>query len=191
MVPDLRPHNAVDLRLKANDIRSTHFLEFLRDNIFSVEQPERPFENSQLMSIILFTYYPDHREKKRLGFEARLENITPDHRVFFRQLSDPFPCDLRLWRRVELDVLPPVRAFCHDREIQVIDMSGGGAHIILRDNDCHAPANQTEVEMKFIFEDSEATLKSEITRQWTDPAGRKHVAVKFNDPKDIRKSIYK
>ncbi len=190
MIPDLKPKEAIHLRLTGNDVRPSCFIEFLRDDLIAIEQTKPAIDNSLIMSVIFFTYCPDDENGKRLGFEARIETITPDHRIFLRQLSDPFTCDLRLWRRVRLDRIPRVRAFCHDREIQVIDISAGGAHIVLRGDDCDAPASETLVAMKFIFEKGEILMEGKVLRQWTDPAGTRHVAVQFVDPKDIRKMIY-
>lgn len=191
MIPDLTAQKEIHLRLSGNDIRSARFLEVLQDKLISIEQTAPPLAPSLLMSIVFFTYCPDNEAGKRLGFEARIETITPDHRIFLRQLSDPFPCDLRQWRRVRLDLLPPVRAFCHDREIQVIDLSGGGAHLALHDDDPNQPTIGATVPVKFIFEEGDVLIDAEIIRQWTDPAGMRHLGVQFTDPKDIRKMIYK
>jgi hypothetical protein len=190
MIPDLKPEDEIHLRLTGNDVRPSRFIEFLRDNLIATEQTRPAIDNSLLMSSIFFTYRPAAQNGTRLGFEARIETITPDHRIFLRQLSDPFLCDLRLWRRVRLDTIPLARAFYNDLEIQIIDISAGGAHLVLRKEDCDVPAPGTVISIKFIFEKGEVPMDGKVQRQWTDAAGKRHIAVEFIDPGDIRKMIY-
>jgi hypothetical protein len=190
MVPNLQPKDEIYLRLKGNDIRCSYFLEFLRDHLIAIEQTKPAIDQGHLTSVIFFTYCPAAENGKRLGFEARIETMTPDDRIFLRQLSDSFACDLRLWRRVRLDLIPPVRAFCHDREIQVIDLSCGGAHIVLQADDCGTPAPGTTVTMKFVFKKGKVLTQGEVLRQWTDLTGKRHFAVHFADAEDIKEMIY-
>lgn len=191
MMPDLKPQDDIHLRLTGNDVRPSCFLEFLRDNLIAIEQTQPVIDNSRLMSVVFMTYCAATEKEKRMGLEARIETITPDYRIFLRQLSDPFTCDLRLWRRVRRDLIPRIHAFCHDQEMQVIDISGGGAHIVLQGDDGSAPASGTIIEMKFVFEKGVVMMQGEVLRQWNDPAGKEHTAVKFIAPKDIQKMIYK
>lgn len=179
MALNIKAKDEICLRLSENDVRRSHFIEHLRDNMIAIEQTEPAMDNHRLMSIIFLTYCPKKQKKQRLGFQARIENITPDHLIFIRQLTTPFICDLRLWPRIHFDMLPKISAFCHDQEIQVVDVSGGGTHVVFNENDCAAPPIGTIVPMKFFFKDGKTTLEGEILRQWTAPTRMRHVAVRF------------
>jgi len=179
MALNIKAEDEICLRLSENDVRRSHFIEHLRDNMIAIEQTEPAIDNHRIMSIIFLTYCPKKQKNQRLGFQARIENITPDHLIFIRQLTTPFICDLRLWPRIHFDVLPKINAFCHDQEIQVVDVSGGGTHVVLRENDCAPPQIGTIVPMKFVFKDGKTNLKGEILRQWSAPTRIRHVAVRF------------
>jgi len=185
----IEPKTEIYLRLAINDIRPSHFTELMSNNLFAIEQTMPLIENHAINSLVLITYCMDGTNN-RLGIEARIESITPDYRIILRKLSEPVTCDLRICPRIRLDLLPGVRAFCHDKEIQVVDVSGGGAHMILRGRDCEAPEIGAIVQMKFIFENGEANVDSEILRKWSDLTDKTHVAVKFISQNDIQKLIY-
>ena len=136
------------------------------------------------------TYKAPADNTGRLGFKARIQEITSDYRIILQKLNDPELCDLRAWPRMRLDLLPNVRAFYHDKEIQVIDISGGGTQIILQKNDCTAPEIGTIVNLKFIFEKGEAITDGEILRKWKDHCKRDHVAIKFCGDYNIAQFIY-
>lgn len=191
MFLDIQPKDEIYLRLMENDVRSSHFIKFLEEDLIAVEQTQPAIDNGALMSLIFFTYCPKKQKNQRLGFQARIEDITPDHQIFIRQLTKPFICDLRLWPRIHFNVLPKINAFCNDQEIQVVDVSGGGTHLVLRENDPAPPAVGSLVEIKFIFEEGETTADGKILRLWTDPKGLRHVDVKFIGEPEIRNFIYK
>jgi len=190
MIPDLKPKNEIHLRLTENDVRPSCFLEFLRDNLIAIEQTKPAIDHSRLMSIIFLTYRPDAGKEKRMGFEARIETITPDHRIFLRQMSDPFFCDLRQWRRVRRDVMHEGRAFYQNHEIQIIDISGGGARLAWHEEDYDAPSPGTLIAIKFIFAKGEILMEGEVLHQGTGSTGKRHISVKFVNPQDVRKMIY-
>jgi hypothetical protein len=190
MALDIQAKDEIYLRLAAHDVRRSHFIEFLPDNLIVIEQTNPGIDNHWLLSTIFFTFCPGGQKTHRVGFNVRIETITPDYRIFMTKLSEPVPCDLRFWPRIRLDLLPGVRAFCHEQEIQVIDISGGGTHVVLRENDCATPPIGTIVQMKFIFENGEETMDGEVLRQWVDPTGTRHVAVKFVGQHNIQKYIY-
>lgn len=188
---DIHPKDEIQLRLREEDVRLSYFVKFLDEDRVVVEQT-RPFmDNSVLMSLIFFTYCPDKQKNQRLGFQARIESITPDHRIIIRQMTRPFICDLRLWPRVHFDMLPNAQAFCRDKEIQVVDVSGGGTQLVLRPNDSVSPAIGCLVAIKFIFDKGETTADGKILRLWTDSKGSRHVEVKFIGQPEIRDFIYR
>lgn len=191
MILDIRPNDEIYLRLTADDVRRSNFIKFLDDGRIVVEQTDPPIVNSVLMSLIFFTYCSEKQKNQRLGFQARIENITPDHHIFLRQFTKPFVCDLRLWPRVSFDVLPKIRAFCGDEEIHVVDISGGGTHLVLPESDSSSPAVGSFVQVRFIFEKGETTADGKILRSWTDQQGFRHVEVNFLGQPDIRSFIYK
>jgi hypothetical protein len=191
MVLDIRPKDEIYLRLMADDVRRSYFIEFLDENRVVVEQTQPIMDNAALMSLIFLTYCPVEKKNQRFGFQARIESITPDHRIIIRQLTPPFICDLRLWPRIHINVLPDMRAFCYDQKIQVVDVSGGGTHLVLRKDDSVSPEVGSLVEIKFIFEKGETTADGKILRLWTDPEGLRHVEVKFIGEPEIRNFIYK
>lgn len=191
MILDIQPKDEIYLRLMENDVRRSYFIKFLDDNRIAVEQTQPAMDSAALMSLIFFTYCPEKQRNQRLGFQARIESITPDHLIFIRQLTPPFICDLRLWPRIHFDVLPKINAFYDDQEIQVIDVSGGGTHLVLRENDSAPPAVGSLVQINFIFETGETTADGKILRLWTDPEGLRHVEVKFIGQPEIRNYIYK
>jgi len=98
--------------------------------------------------------------------------------------------DLRAWPRVRLDLLPSVRAFCHGKEIQVIDLAPGGAHVILRSDESEVFEIGTILQMKFVFDKNEVSVGGEIMRKWKDTSQRDHIAIKFHDNNNINQFIY-
>jgi len=180
----------LDLRLDKNDVRKTQLNQIISNDVIATEQTSPSFNNSHLNRIIIVTYKAPGENTGRLGFEARIEKITEDYQIILRRLNEPAPCDLRVWPRVRLDSLPGVRAFCQDREIQVVDISGGGTHVILRNDDCQQPSPGSAVSMKFIFPNGEVTVEGEILRSWNDSTQTKHVAIKFKDSHNISQFIY-
>ena len=98
--------------------------------------------------------------------------------------------DLRAWPRVRLDLLPNVRAFCHEKEVQVIDLAAGGAHVILRCDESDVSEIGTILQMKFVFDKGEVSVEGEILRKWKDTSQRDHIAIKFCGNNDIQKFIY-
>ena len=191
MLPDLRHGEEIQLRLSADDVRTSSFVKFLDENRMVVDQTRPAIDNSALMSLIFFTYRPDKRKKQRMGFQARIENITPDQRVFIRQLTRSFICDLRLWPRIQFDVLPNMHAFCRNREIKVVDVSGGGTRVVLDRDDPATPAIGSLVQIKFIFDQGETSADGQILRVWIDPNGLRHVEIKFLGQPEIRNFIYR
>lgn len=188
--PDLKGKDDIYLRFAGNDVRHSHFIEFLRDNLLVVEQSKPSVDSARLMSPSFFTYCMTSASSKRMGFEARIESLTPDHQIIIRQLSDPFGCDLRLWRRVRLDLIPGIRAFCQEVEVHIVDISAGGTHIVSRDKNEFLPSQGATVAIEFASSRGERLLEGEVIRQWDDPNGKKHAALQFRDAKDIRQLIY-
>ena len=101
-----------------------------------------------------------------MGFQARIESITPDSMLFIRQLTKPFFCDLRLWPRVQFDLLPEMQAFCGNRRLDIVNISGGGTHIVLHDDDPAAPEPGSLVKIKFIF-DKGRPPRGRMVRLWS------------------------
>lgn len=177
------------LRFDVGDIRKSQVHEILQNGLIAIEQPLPPVETTSLQRIITVTFKTP-QEKERCGFEVRIQEITADNQLILLKLNDPTPCDLRIWPRIRLDLLPDVRAFCHDKEIQVVDISGGGTHIILQKDDCAAPEIGTIVNLKFVFKNGEAVMEGEILRKWKDPCKRDHVAIQFRGNHGITQFIY-
>ncbi|MGV8056467.1 MAG: hypothetical protein AB2L12_00290 [Smithellaceae bacterium] len=186
---NIPPEEPIFLRFDVSDIRKSELHEILQNDLIAIEQPQPPIDATSLNRIIILTY-KDPQEKDRLGFEVRIQEITADYRVILLKLRDPAPCDLRVWPRIRLDLLPDVRAFCHDKEIQVVDISGGGTHIILQKDDCEAPEIGKIVNLKFVFEKGNAVIEGEVLRKWKDPNLRDHVAIKFHGNHNITQFIY-
>jgi len=190
MILDIKPNDEIYLRLSADDVRRSTLIALLDDDRVMIEQTNPPIDNSALMSMVFFTYCSEKQKNQRLGFQARIEKITADQQIFLRQFTKPFVCDLRLWPRVHFDVLPNLHAYCGDREIRVVDISGGGTHLVLQDDDSVSPAIGSFVQVKFIFEKGETTADGKILRAWTDQKGLRHVEVNFLGQPEIRKFIY-
>lgn len=87
--------------------------------------------------------------------------------------------DLRVWPRVRLDLLPSVRAFCHEKEVQVIDLTAGGSHVILRRHESDTYEIGTILQMKFVFDKGEVSVEGEILHKWKDTSQRDHATIKF------------
>ncbi len=178
------------LRLEGNDTRQSRIHKLLPDNLITIEQTKPPLEAQHIKRIILLSYREEGNEIRRVGFEARIRKINPDGLIVLQKMNDPAPCDLRVSPRIRLDLMPSVRAFCHEKEIQIIDMSAGGTHVVLRRDECGAPEIGTIVEMKFIFDKSEILMTGEIRRKWKDASQKDHVAIKFSDSNIISPFIY-
>ncbi len=190
MILDIRPNDEIYLRLTADDVRRSTFITHLDDGRVVIEQTNPPIDDSALRSLVFFTYCAEKQKNRRLGFQARIENITADQQIFLRQFTKPFVCDLRLWPRVHFDVLPELHAYCGDQEIKIVDISGGGTHLVLQDTDSASPAIGSFVQVKFSFEKGETTADGKILRSWTDGEGLRHVEVNFLGQPEIRKFIY-
>ncbi|MDD4357234.1 MAG: hypothetical protein PHN98_08275 [Smithellaceae bacterium] len=193
MTLEIKPKEIIFLRLAANDVRRSHFIEFLHDNLISIEQTTPPVDNHHLMAILFFTYCPGGQKKPRFGFEARIETITPDKRIFLRRLSEPFACDLRLWPRIRLDLRPVIYAYCQNQEFKIVDISGSSAHFTLPEDDCPSYKVGTIVQIRFVFESGETFADCEITRHWIDTTGKNHLAVQFigsNEVNDFIKNVF-
>ena len=191
MTLDIQPTDEVCLRIRENDVRRSHVVKFLSGNRIVVEQTAPLMENSASMSLIFFTYCTEKQKSKRLGFQARIENITPDNRIVVRQMTMPFICDLRLWPRVHFDVLQQVQAYCHNQEIRIVDISGGGTQLILRDGDDTVPSVGSLVTTRFTFENGETSADGKILKGWTDSDGQRHVSIQFIGKPEIRDFIYR
>lgn len=190
MISDIRPKDEIYIRLSADDVRRATFIGFLNDGRVAVEQTDPPLDDSALTSLVFFTYCPEKQKSRRLGFQARIESITADRQILLQQLTKPFVCDLRLWPRVQFNVLPKVHAYCGDQEIKVVDLSGGGTHLVLQNDDSASPAIGSFVQVKFIFEKGETTADGKILRAWNDQQGLRHVEVHFLGEPEIRRFIY-
>lgn len=187
---NILPNEEIFLRLNPKDVRKSQLREILPDDLIAIEQTQPPVESSHLNCIVLLTYKPHAEQTDRFGFEARIQEITADYRIIIHRLNDPSPCDLRIWPRIRLDLLPSVQAFYHDKEIQVIDISGGGTHIVLQEDDCAIPEISMIINMKFVFEKSEVTIEGKILRKWKDFFQRDHVAIQFQGNHNISQFIY-
>jgi hypothetical protein len=178
------------LRLEVKDVRKSQFCEILQDNLIAIEQTQPPLDPPHLQHTVLLTYKTHEESPGRLGFDARIEEFTADYRILMRQLSDPAPCDLRVWPRIRLDLFPEIKAFCQDKEIQVIDISGGGTHIIVQKDDCAALEIAMIVKMKFVFEKGEVAVEGKILRTWKDFFQKDHLAIQFQGNNNISQFIY-
>ncbi|MFO7570704.1 MAG: hypothetical protein R6W75_13000 [Smithellaceae bacterium] len=191
MAGDLRIKDEVSLRMGQDDVRLSRFIKFSGKNRIVVEQTRPAMDPSEIRSLIFFTYCTDKHKKERMGFQARIESMTPDNRIVIKQLSRSFVCDLRLWPRVHFNLLPHVRAYRQDQEIQVIDVSGGGTHLVLMDDGGEMPETGFLVQIKFIFDQGETTADGKIMRAWTDSEALRHVEVEFIGDPEISDFIYK
>ncbi len=178
------------LRLERNNILKSKIHAFLPDDLIAIEQTQPPLKADYINRIILLTYREAEDKTRRFGFEARIKKISSDNRIVLQKINDPSPCDLRIWPRIRLDLLPNVRAFCHEKEIQVIDISAGGTHIILHSNECEAPEIGTIVQMKFIFDKGTVLVEGKILRKWKDASQGDHVAIEFCSSNNIGQFIY-
>lgn len=190
MYPGVMPAEEIFLRFDLNDIRKSQLQEILHNDLIAIEQTLPPVEACHLNRIVLLTYKVPTANTGRLGFEVRIQEITSGNLVILHKLNDPAPCDLRRWPRIRLDLLPDVRAFCHDQEIQIIDISGGGTHAILQKDNCAAPEIGMMVNLKVVFEKGEVVMTGKILRKWKDSCQRDHVAIQFYGNHDINQFIY-
>lgn len=178
------------LRFDVNDVRQTKLIRIENGELFVIGQTNPPIDSTHLNKIILMTYKNPEGKSGRLGFEARIQTVTSGFGITLYKLNNPAPCDLRVWPRIRLDILPSVQAFCHGKETQVIDISGGGAHVILHADDCSSPEIGTIVSMKFIFEKGTVEVEGKILRKWQDKNLQNHFAIQFQGSYNIKQFIY-
>ena len=98
--------------------------------------------------------------------------------------------DQRVWPRVRFDLLPSVRAFCPEKEIQVIDLAAGRAHVILSCDESDASEIGTILQLKFVFDQGEVSVEGKIIRKWKDTSRRDHIAITFRGNNNINQFIY-
>jgi hypothetical protein len=180
----------IHLRLDKKDVRKSRIHELLTDDLIAVEQTQPFLEAKYVNHTILLTYREADNGNKRFGFEVKIREVDSNNKIVLQKLSNPAPCDLRIWPRIRLDLLPNVRAFCHDKEIQIIDISGGGAHMILHRDEYENPEVGKIVHIKFIFDKGEAVVEGEILRKWKDASQMDHVAIGFFDGNNIGYFIF-
>jgi limonene-1,2-epoxide hydrolase len=161
----------------------------LPNDYFAIEQTQPFIEKVYLNHIVLLTYQRITAKQGRWGFEVRIQAITSDSRIILHKLNDPAPCDLRMWPRIRLNLLPNIRAYCQEKESQVIDISSIGAHIILYEDDEEHEIGAV-VKMKFIFENGEIDIEGKMLRKWRDNYQRNHLVISFPDKKNINQFIY-
>jgi hypothetical protein len=185
----IKPGEELCLLLKGKDIRKSRLIQLLPNDYFAIEQTQPFIEKIYLNHIVLLTYQRITEKPGRLGFEARIQAITSDSRIILRKLNDPAPCDLRMWPRIRLNLLPNIRAYCQEKESQVIDISSTGIHIILYEGDEEHEIGAVD-KMKFIFENGEINIEGKILRKWRDNYQRNHLAISFPDKNNISQFIY-
>jgi hypothetical protein len=188
---NIEPGKEILLRLGENDIRKSQIHELLPNDFISIEQTQPPIQNVHLNHIVLFTYRSAAEKPGRFGLEARIQEVTADNRIILRKLNDPAPCDLRIWPRICLNLLPNIRAYCQEKESQVIDISSIGTHIILYEGDEKHDIGAV-VKMKFVLKNDELVIEGKILRKWKDSSRRVHVSIEFQGKHehDISKFIY-
>jgi hypothetical protein len=178
------------LRFDVNDIRSSRLYRIEEGDLFIIEQTNPPVEKVHFNRIVLLVYKNHGGKDGRLGFEARIQAIDTGGRITLHKLNDPAPCDLRVWPRISLDLLPNVHAYCHGKEIQVISISGGGTHVILHEDDCAASETGAIVNIKLVFDKGEVAIEGKILRKWQDTSRRNHIAIQFQGSYNISQFIY-
>jgi hypothetical protein len=186
---DIKPGEEINLLLNGNKIRKSRIHQLLSNDYFSIEQTDPIIESDHLNKIVLLTYHTTKKTPGRLGFEARIQAITSESGIILHKLSDPAPCDLRTLPRISHDLLPNIRAYCQEKESQVVDISSIGTHIILYE-DSEKYDIGTVVKLKFIFEKDEFDTSGKILRKWKDNHQRNHLALSFTDNNNINKFIY-
>jgi hypothetical protein len=186
---NIEPGEEICLLLEGKDIRKSWLIQLLPNDYFTIEQTQPFIENIYLNHIVLLTYLRITAKPGRLGFEARIQAITADSRIILHKLNDPAPCDLRMWPRIRLNLLPNIRAFCQEKKSQVIDISSIGTHIILYEGEEEHDIGAV-VKMKFIFENYEIDIEGKILRKWRDNYQRNHLAISFPDKNNISQFIY-
>ena len=186
---NIEPGEELCLLLDGNELRKSKLNQLLPNDYFAIEQTQPSIEKIYLNHIVLLTYQKITTKPGRLGFEGRIQAITSDSRIILHKLSDPAPCDLRMWPRIRLNLLPNMRAYCQEKESQVIDISSTGTHIILCEGDEEHEIGDV-VKMKFIFENGEINIEGKILRKWRDYYQRNHLAISFPDHKNISQFIY-
>jgi len=186
---NIEPGEELFLLLDGNNIRKSRLNQLLPNDYFAIEQTQPFIEKIYLNHIVLLTYLKITAKSGRLGFEARIQAITSDSRIILHKLNDPAPCDLRMWPRIRHNLLPNIRAYCQEKESQVIDISSIGTHIILYEGDEEYEIGAV-VKLKFIFENGKIDIEGKILRKWRDNYKRNHLALSFPDKKNISQFIY-
>jgi hypothetical protein len=186
---NIEPGEEICLLLEGKEIRKSRLIQLLPNDYFAIEQTQQSIENDYLNHIVLLTYQKTTAKPGRFGFEARIQTITSDSRIILHKLSDPYPCDLRMWPRIRLDLLPNIHAYCQEKESQVVDISSIGTHIILYEGDEEHEIGAV-VKIKFIFENGEIDIEGKILRKWRDNYQRNHLAISFPDKNNISQFIY-
>ena len=186
---NIEPPKEICLLVEGKDIRKSRLIQLLNNDYFTIEQTQQPIENGYLNHIVLLTYQNTAVNPGRLGFEALIKAITSDSRIILYKLNDPAPCDLRMWPRIRLDLLPNIRVYCQEKESQVIDISITDTHLILYEDDEEYEI-EAAVKVKLIFENGEIDTEGKILRKWRDNYQRNHLVLFFPDKKKISQFIY-
>jgi len=186
---NIAPGKEIHLLLDKNNIRKSKIDQLMSNDFFSIEQTQPIIEKDCLNKILLLTYLTTKKRPGRFGFEARIQAITSDARIILHKLNDPAPCDLRAWPRISHNLLPNIRAYCEEKESQVIDISSIGVHIILYEGEEEHDIDAV-VKMKLIFENGQIYIEGKILRKWKDNYQRNHLALLFSEKNNISQFIY-
>ncbi|OGX18185.1 MAG: hypothetical protein A3K83_04410 [Omnitrophica WOR_2 bacterium RBG_13_44_8b] len=186
---NIAPGEEIHLLLDGNKIRQSKIYQLLSNDFFSIEQTQPIIEKDYLNKILLLTYLTPKERPGRFGFEARIQAVTSDARIILHKLNDPAPCDLRTCPRISHNLLPNIRAYCQEKESQVIDISSIGVHIILYEGEEEYDIDAV-IKMKFIFENGKIDIEGKILRKWKDNYQRNHLAISFSDNNNISQFIY-
>jgi len=181
----LRPEKTVDLVFNPGTIRRTSVLDIAGNRIV-LSNKILSLKALNLPQAALLTYLTEEAPSERYGFDIMMTSFSSDH-VFLEKnipaivafrISSARKMDLRSFPRIKIDGLS---VFFGSEELNIIDISAGGAHLILRKK-CFENVKAGET-ILLRLEKKEDTMirEAKILRHWRVGGllGQGRIAVKF------------
>jgi hypothetical protein len=185
------PEKTVDLILNPCTIRRTCVLDIFGDRIVLSNQ-RKALSSLNLLHPAILTYLPPQMPLVRYGFDIMVTSISDDYAfaekkipaVMVLQISSARKMDLRVFPRIKIDGLS---LFLRDEELDIMDISAGGAHLIRKKKLHENVKVGTTIPLSLKRSRDVITRDAKILRLWNVRGinGSEHLAVKFLQPVDF------
>lgn len=181
----LSPEKTVDLVLNPGTIRRTCVLDIAGDRIV-LSNKKMSLNAWNLPYPAILTYLPEEAPSVRYGFDIMMTSLSDNYvftekiipAVIALRISPARQMDLRSFPRIKVDGLS---VFFGREELNILDISAGGAHLILRKRGVEDVSAGTTILLRLERREDIMIREAKILRHWRGRGrgGFDHLAVKF------------